>query len=122
MQVDSGPRRTVTGVLVAKDAQGKRTVATPELRGTKVACPSCGEYLIVRVPSDRVAHFAHPPGRRCSVTAAARRAAAKQERERAKADARLRQMEMTGQVALFGDEVWPSVDGSGAEGDVTAGT
>lgn len=61
--------------------------------------------MVVRVPSERVAHFAHPPGRRCQVAAATRRAAAKEARERAKAAARTRQMEMTGQVALFGDEM-----------------
>jgi len=88
-------------MLVAVDQGGRRRVASAELRGAAVLCPFCGVRLVVRIPSRRVPHFAHPPGRKCGLTPALRRAAARTIKARARLAAAAAELEAAGQISLF---------------------
>ena len=63
-------------MLVAMSSSGSKVVAASG--ATESHCPSCGNTLVVRLPTKRVPHFAHHPGDgapcRAAQTPAARRA------------------------------------------------
>lgn len=82
-------------MLVAVDSAGGRRVATPELRGTSLACPDCRELVVVRAGSRVVAHFAHRSGTACSEA----REAMRKRREAARKSKR--SSEAKGQQYLF---------------------
>ena len=50
-------------MLIAVTVERRRVVATA---GTEALCPQCGQDLIVRVPRERVPHFAHHPHAGCT--------------------------------------------------------
>jgi hypothetical protein len=81
-------------------ADRHRVVASVALRGTGAFCPVCERQLLVRIPSLRVAHFAHPPRSGCDGGAAVRLAHAVVRRATL-ARRRAEQVELEGQQVLF---------------------
>lgn len=53
-------------MLVAVTAERRRMVASATSRSQEPVCPHCGQQLVVRLPRERVAHFAHRPHANCS--------------------------------------------------------
>jgi hypothetical protein len=88
-------------MLVALDESGRRCVASADVRSCDVACPSCGELLVVRVPRKRVPHFAHPAGKRCDEGVRLRQAARKSARSHRRMVAQAQAAASAGQEDLF---------------------
>lgn len=90
-------------MLIAVGPAGQRLVASLAARDAHAQCPDCAVELIVRLPKDRVPHFAHPSGRRCDAAHLRQARAARRREEVAarKAAARLERGQVDGQDVLF---------------------
>lgn len=90
-------------MLVAVSQTGRKLVASDSAAREEAFCPYCSSTLIVRIPSLKIAHFAHPRGRRCAASLAGPQRKAARRRELA---ARRRrhtedQASAAGQAQLF---------------------
>ena len=87
-------------MLTALTADRHRVVASVEVRTTGAFCPACACGLLVRIPTVRVAHFAHPPKSGCDGGAALRVLQGLARRE-ALARRRAAETRIDGQQVLF---------------------
>lgn len=92
-------------MLVARDAQGHRKVASSAARRGDFTCPDCGQEVVVRAGERVVAHFAHRSGQDCTLA----RTASRRRRESARRQHERERVLTSGQQELFDDFSAPNL-------------